>query len=326
MYFGTFPSGFYKTTDGGMTWYEANKNFTIDGAFSMVFHPYNKNIIYAGTYNGVSLSQDAGNSWEKIDAGIPPEQWVFSIVIDPSDPDIIYIASKNGEDKGRGREGFHGVVMKSTDGGDTWFEIMNGLEYDREYYQLIMYPYNYEVLFVSTNYGIFMTENGGESWTPINDGLDVYEEIIRSGIVNNVANNLQIDSEGKYLYLGTMGRGVYTADLEKLNLQKDPDIIPLHCFNYIKDGDETGIDCGGSCFIDCEDYLQGIKKETEKAAFEEELIDASEEATSGEKLVKSTSFFETQWSIYILIAAGIVICASIVIPVIYFKKRKKTES
>jgi hypothetical protein len=268
MYLGTFPTGFFKTTDGGLTWYESNINFGIDGAFSLTFHPYNKNTIYAGTYNGVTKSEDGAETWRKTDNGMPPEQWVFSIVINPADPNIVYAASKNGENKGSGREGFRGVVMKSTDGGETWFDIMNGLERNQEYYQLVMYPYNYDILFVSTGQGVYMTKNGGESWQPINSGLILSSGTIGSGIVNNVANNLKLDAEGRYMYLGTRGRGVFRADLEKLNLERDPNAIPLHCFNYVQDGDETGVDCGGSCTISCEDYDYGIEEED----FEEKEI------------------------------------------------------
>lgn len=214
MYLGTFPTGFYKTTDGGKTWYESNIKFTIDGAFSMTFHPDNYNIIYSGTYNGISKSIDSGKTWRKIDKGIPPEQWVFSIVIDPDNPDILYAASKNGENKGNGRENFHGVVLKSIDGGESWFEIMNGLDRGREYYQLIMYPENHDVLFVSASDGVYMTKDGGGNWESINYNID-----IGTGVTNNVANNLKLDADHRYLYLGTMGKGVFKADLKKLDLK-----------------------------------------------------------------------------------------------------------
>ncbi|MBA7707046.1 Ycf48-like protein [subsurface metagenome] len=216
MYLGSFPSGFYKSTDGGRTWHETNIKFTNDGAFYLTFHPDNEEIIYAGTYNGVSKSEDAGRSWRKIDQGMPPEQWVFSIVINPDNPDIIYSASKNGQNKGKDARDFYGMVMKSIDGGESWFEIMNGLDKNEEFYQLVIYPDNHNILFLSSWGRVYFTDNGGESWQPINDGLDV-----PPGVVNNVANNLDIDAEGRYLYLGTGGRGVYRVDLRQLNLEKN---------------------------------------------------------------------------------------------------------
>ena len=276
MYLGTFPAGFYKTIDGGLTWREINVNFTIDGAFSMAFHPYNKNVIFAGTYNGISRSDDAGETWRRWDSEMPPELWVFSIVFDPSDPDVVYAAAKNGENMGTGRDDFRGTVLKSTDCGESWFEITEGLEVRNEFYQLVMYPYNYDVLFVSTGCGIYMTQDGGESWTPINDGLKLPGGMVGSGIVNNVANNLALDAEGRFLYLGTMGRGVFKADLEKLDLPRDPDAIPIHCFNYVQDGDETGVDTGGSAAVADGEYEYGLITRADTADGEEKTGDAPE--------------------------------------------------
>ena len=95
-------------------------------------------------------------------------------------------------------------------------------------------------------------------WTTINDGLVVPGGMVGSGIVNNVANNLALDAEGRYLYLGTMARGVFKADLEKMDLERDPEALPLSGFNYVQDGDETGVDTGGSCAVADGEYDYGL--------------------------------------------------------------------
>lgn len=82
-------------------------------------------------------------------------------------------------------------------------------------------PLESDTLYLALDVGegkseLYKSTNGGESWQPINDGLDV-----APGVVNNVANNLDIETEGRYLYLGTGGRGVYRADLRQLNLEKN---------------------------------------------------------------------------------------------------------
>jgi len=74
-------------------------------------------------------------------------------------------------------------------------------------------PHHSSILYAGANYGLFRSFNSGEGWEAINEGLD-----IAPSIVNNVANNLKLDAEGRYLYLGTGGRGVYRVDLAKLDL------------------------------------------------------------------------------------------------------------
>lgn len=225
IYLASFPTGMFKSIDGGLTWTESNIGFIdegSDGIFSITFHPYNGSIIYAGTYNGVSVSYDGARHWERLSKGIPSEQWPFSIAIDPTNPKIMYAATKNGKDKGfcdRHSDTFCGTVVKTVDGGKNWFEITNGLDLRNEYYSIIIHPRNNKILFVSASPGfpnselqtggVFMSNDAGETWLPINNGL----RNLWAGSENNVAVNLGIDGEGNYLYFGTRGSGVWRADL-----------------------------------------------------------------------------------------------------------------
>ena len=212
VYMGSFPAGVYKTTDGGKTWRERNVGWTNDGVFSLVFHPEDIDIIYAGTYNGVNRSTNGGEHWEMWDNGWPPEQWVFSIVFDPRDPDVMYACSKNGEEMGRGREGFHGTVMKSVDGGATWFEITNGLNVVQEFYKLIVDPVSLDTLYLATQGdGVFISHDGGARWAPWNEGLT---NLMAATNGNNVTNVLALSADDDVLYFGTMGSGVWRRGLE----------------------------------------------------------------------------------------------------------------
>jgi photosystem II stability/assembly factor-like uncharacterized protein len=212
MYLGTFPAGIYKSTDGGASWRESNVGWTNDGVFCLVFHPDDTNIIYAGTYNGLNRSVDGGNHWEMSDNGWPAEQWGFDIEFDPRNPDIMYACSKNGEDMGRGREGFHGTVMKSTDGGASWLEITSGLNVDQEFYNIVVDPVSPNILYLATqNQGVFISRDNGNSWTSWNEGLS---NLMAGTNGNNVASVLTLSADGKVLYFGTNGSGVWRRGLE----------------------------------------------------------------------------------------------------------------
>lgn len=205
--FGTFPSGIYRSADGGETWRECNVGFTNDGVFYLTYHPDNDQIIYAGTYNGVNRSTDQGLTWEKWDEGWPQEQWVFSIDFDPNDPDTMYACSKNGENEGLGTEDFGGTVMKSTDGGQNWFPITNGLDCSEEFYKILVDHYDSSILYLASEWdGVFISRNAGASWEPWNDGLT---NKIAGVNGNNVTNTMLISPDGNLIYFGTAGDGVY---------------------------------------------------------------------------------------------------------------------
>lgn len=56
-----------------------------------------------------------------------------------------------------------------------------------------------------------MSQDAGNSWEPINNGL----ENLRGDVANNVAVNLVIDCNGEYLCFGTMYSGVWKVKIPK---------------------------------------------------------------------------------------------------------------
>ncbi|MHA2221701.1 MAG: WD40/YVTN/BNR-like repeat-containing protein, partial [Candidatus Thorarchaeota archaeon] len=204
---GVFPAGIFKSIDGGNTWFESNTGWTNDGVFALETHPINHDIIYAGTYNGISRSLDGGTTWEAWDEGWPAEQWAFSIDFDPRDPEIMYACSKNGENEGTGSSIFRGTVMKSLNGGADWFEITNGLNITQEFFKIIVDKHNPDTIYLATEQeGVFISYDGGAFWESWTDGLTN----LRAGSSgNNIANPMALSADGRYLYFGTFGSGVF---------------------------------------------------------------------------------------------------------------------
>jgi photosystem II stability/assembly factor-like uncharacterized protein len=214
VYYGTFPGGFYVSTDGGHTWKDSSLGIGNDGIFSsVVMQPQNHKIMFAGSYNGVVTSKDGGMTWTNTSNGIPSEQWPYTLAIDSNNADIMYICTKNGQNKGFAyRNSFNGVVMKSTDGGANWVKIMNGLDDKTEFYNLIIYPLNHDILFLSTNRGVYVSQDAGKSWKAANTGLPSTNNQVR----DNVAQNMALTSDNRYLILGLVDYGIWKADISGL--------------------------------------------------------------------------------------------------------------
>ncbi len=215
VYYGHFPSGFFISEDNGHSWRDSSLGLGNDGIFSsVIMHPQDRNILFAGSYNGVVKSTDGGRTWKMKSNGIPSEQWPYTVAIDYQNPNIMYISTKNGQNKGfANRNKFSGVVMKSVDGGEHWFEIMNGLNEKNEFYTLMIYPRNHNTLFLSTSRGVYVSGNGGNSWQSANSGLPSVNNQVR----DNVAQNMGLTPDNKYLILGLRDYGVWRADLSALN-------------------------------------------------------------------------------------------------------------
>jgi photosystem II stability/assembly factor-like uncharacterized protein len=211
MLFGCFPAGIYATSDGGASWRESNVGWTPDGVFSLISKPGSPDVVYAGTYNGVNRSLDFGAHWERWDVGWPTQQWVFRIAFDPRDPAVMYACSKNGENEGAGRPDFHGTVMKSTDGGASWFPITRGLSLDQEFYDIVVDPVNPDVLYLAAQSdGMFVSVDAGASWHGWNQGLDGRVPATNG---NNVTRVLALSGDGRYIYFGAVGAGVYRREI-----------------------------------------------------------------------------------------------------------------
>jgi photosystem II stability/assembly factor-like uncharacterized protein len=210
VYMGHFPAGFFVSDDGGASWKSSQLGLGNDGMFSLTLDPADPDTIWGGTYNGLVKSVDGGKTWADSSKGMPKEQWPFSVAIDETDTNILYVVTKNGQNKGFcDRNEFCGVVMKSIDGGKNWTKIMAGLSEMSEYYCLVIHPLKPKTLFVNGTTGVYVSHDAGATWNPLVDGLPTSFNPVR----DNVAQNLILSTDKKSLYLGLHGFGAWRLDL-----------------------------------------------------------------------------------------------------------------
>ncbi len=138
----------------------------------MGFHPSDPNTLFIGTAGGgIYKSVNGGQAWVSLNSNLPTLP-ISDIVIDPKNPETIYLATGDADGGGNYFGGYSFGVLKSTNGGSTWFKT--GLSFDyisnQFIYRLVVNPSNTAILYAATNSGIYKTANGGNSWKKLLEG------------------------------------------------------------------------------------------------------------------------------------------------------------
>jgi len=130
----------------------------------ITFHPTDPNTIFVGAPSGgVWKTTDNGATWAEFSGGLT-RLGVSSIVIHPTIPTTMYIAT--GDRDSYDAPGYG--VWKSVDGGNNWF-AHNSTMGNRTINELIMDPTDPDKMLASaTNGYVYRTTNGGTTWTASN--------------------------------------------------------------------------------------------------------------------------------------------------------------
>ena len=179
----SWGNGVYRSNDAGTTWEHLGLDETHHTGRVRV-HPSNPDIVYVAALGnlwrsspdrGVYRSRDGGRSWDKV-LYVDEHTGAVDLVIDPSDPDVLYAAMYQRQ---RRTWGFNGGgpgsgVYKTTDGGDSWRELTEGLPAgDKGRIGIAISATNPQVLNMlmqhSEDGGGYRSEDGGESWEKVSD-------------------------------------------------------------------------------------------------------------------------------------------------------------
>ena len=128
-YAGAASGGVWKTTDGGIHWKPIFDKEPVSSIGSVSVALSDPNVVWVGTGEpfirshismgwGMFKSTDAGATWTR--AGLEKSGRISRIVIDPHDPDRVFVAalgSAYGPQPERG-------IFRTTDGGKTWDKVL----------------------------------------------------------------------------------------------------------------------------------------------------------------------------------------------------------
>ena len=161
--------------------------------------PLVEGLIYVGTDDGlVQVTEDGGATWRKIESfpDVPAVAYSADVVASQHDPDTVFALFENHK-----RGDFRPYVLKSTDRGVSWNSIAGDLPEDEPTWCLVQDHEQPNLLFVSTEFGVYVTVDGGTAWFRLKGGLPTIS-----------VRDMEIQRRENDLVLATFGRGFYVLD------------------------------------------------------------------------------------------------------------------
>ncbi|MFN8668071.1 MAG: glycosyl hydrolase [Gemmatimonadaceae bacterium] len=173
----TYGDGVYKSTDQGKTW--VNVGLAATKQISRVaVHPNNPDIVYVAAQGdrwkgtaerGVYRSTDGGKNWTLVLKGENGTSGAAGMSMDPNNPRIIYVAMWDHQrTPWMVRSGGAGSgIWKTTDGGDTWTRLTEGLPKLMGNLDVAVSPANSERVYAiveAEKGGLYRSDDAGKTW------------------------------------------------------------------------------------------------------------------------------------------------------------------
>jgi len=203
IYVGTQGCGIYSgdlyissKKSSSLTWKKERSNKPVPEVYSLqiLIDPANSNRIFVSSFPGGVYCSDKDGTFRDRN-GITPSvivedpfrQGYYTIAINPNDPNEMWVGTW-----GRGIfKSLNACLLNVPMNGKDW--IMNG----KHITQICVSPFDKATVYVASEEGVFITQDGGETWRPMNNGLPGLD--VRA---------LFINSNGE-LFAGTKGYGIY---------------------------------------------------------------------------------------------------------------------
>lgn len=236
----------FKTDDQGHSWQRISPDLTTNNAekqkqaqsggltvdntaaenhctiYSIAPSPLDANLIYVGTDDGnIQVTTDGSKNWTLISKnipGVPAGAWVSRVTPSRFNRNRVYATFDN-----HAYGDVNTYATRSDDGGKSWTFISADKDLKGFAHLIIEDLENPELLFLGTEFGLYISQDGGQDWVLYKSKFPEYASV-RDMVIQPKTNDLVI---------ATHGRGLYIIDdispLRRLNqelLQKDVALLP----------------------------------------------------------------------------------------------------
>ncbi len=230
IYAGAASGGLWRSDTGGVgaaAWDYVETGFPILGVSSIIFDPFDSDIMYIGTgeaysYDsaiggevirvtrgsygmGILKTEDGGATWSKsLDWTYAENRGVWMLAADPSTPGHLYAATTEG-------------IYETTDAGGSWTQVLDVIMGT----DIRLHPLQPDRLFAacgnfaSEGFGIYRSEDGGANWTRLSSGLPSWWDgkvqlAIAPSNPNTIYASIANDDQGHGLYRSQDGGDTWT--------------------------------------------------------------------------------------------------------------------
>ncbi|MCP4294003.1 MAG: T9SS type A sorting domain-containing protein [Proteobacteria bacterium] len=204
LYYGTYR--LYRSMNHAQTWEVISEDLTDGlhpsgslsyGTLSTIdVSPSNSSVIYVGTDDGnVQVTFDGGMNWTNISSGLP-DRYITQVAVDYEDELTAYVTVS-----GYRQLDYLPHILKTTDGGENWFDISGNLP-EIPLNDVIIDPDQDSTLYVANDLGVWFTTNFGQHWEVLGDNLPM-----------TIVNDLTLHKDSRTLIAATFGRSMFTYQL-----------------------------------------------------------------------------------------------------------------
>jgi photosystem II stability/assembly factor-like uncharacterized protein len=176
-FIGISAVGIFRTDDGGASWAIKNKGVgavqpeeerkyteVMRCVHKFVQSPSDPDVLYQQNHTGVYRTRDAGDSWERIENGLP-SNFGFPMVVLPGKPETLFVIPQESDQARMFPAGKPGVY-RSADGGDSWTRTDAGLE-EPSYSGVLR---NSMTTDLYDDAGVYFGTTGGEVYASFDEG------------------------------------------------------------------------------------------------------------------------------------------------------------